>query len=213
MNDSVVKSSHEVWRRRCFVVLFLWLLTTVLLANTAVRAVISYPLFVHQADATGEVAYVMAGGGDPYRERLRAAADLYHMKQVERILILAESQSAGYNFVKGKTDTRLERATDYLQKMEGVPESVIQSVPESENAWFGSLSEARGVARYHPDLESIVVVTSAPHTRRSGFCFRRSFPGQTKIQVYAASPPIASEEINSPIWVEYAKFLVYFFVA
>ena len=50
---------------------------------TPVRHALSAPLVVHDDQARGDAAYVMQGGlaSD---ERLRAAADLYHMGRVPR---------------------------------------------------------------------------------------------------------------------------------
>ena len=182
-----------------------------LMAFPTVRGLVVYPLFVHQPDATGEVAYVMADG-HAYWERLRAASDLYNRKQVDRILILAESEPAGFNFQRNRLDTRVERAIDHL-RLFGVPEDHVESIPVNTSTFFGSLNEAHGIAKANPDLKQLVIVTSAPHTRRSLLAFERTMPKTVNIQIYSASVPKDSAEITAPIWLEYAKLVVYFFVA
>lgn len=169
------------------------------------------PLVVNDKDAEGEIAYVMADGA-AYWERLFAASDLYHWHRIEKIYVLEELESSSYNFVRQKSDTRLQRAIDYLA-MRGVPADAVASVPRLPDDWLSSRGEAKGVAALDRDFKSIVVVTSPPHTRRSKLCFQRVFGDRTKITVYSATGPAQSVETHFPIWVEYAKLVVYYFVA
>ncbi len=204
-------SQPNRWRRRCFLVFAVWFFSTFLLSFPAVRGVVAYPLLEHDDGAFGDAAYVMAGGA-PYMERLRAASDLFHWNRVPRIILLDEKETAGFDFVRRRSRSRADRAVDYLV-LYGVPRDKITKVAIQGSTTFGSLSEARAVARSEPDLKRLVVVTSAPHTRRSGLCFRRSLPDAAEVAVYSASVPQHSSEIHSPLWVEYAKLIVYFFVA
>ena len=211
MTKLASKPPPNMWRRRFYLVIAAWLLTGFAMSFSPVRGTFAYPLYVHQAEASGEAAYVMADG-PAYWERLQAASDLYHRDRVNRIIVLKENEPIGWNFVQKKTDTRFDRTLDYLAFF-GVPSECVSSVPQDEDTWLGSLSEARGLAEHYPDLESLVVVTSAPHTRRSLLCFNRSLPDQVELQVYAASIPEESSEIHDPIWIEYVKLFVYFVVA
>ncbi|TWU44357.1 hypothetical protein Q31b_18930 [Novipirellula aureliae] len=208
-NYSAVRRSNP-WRRRCFLVLLCWIATTVLMSLPVVRSIVAYPLQVHNGDASGDAAYVMADR-HAYWERLHAASDLYHLKRIPEIILLNETETSSYNFVENQSETRVERAIGYLGWL-GVPPEKISLIEPQENAWFGSLSEARAVAEKYPDLERIVVVTSAAHTRRSQLCFRRA-TGKTDVQIYAASPLKMSAEIDAPIWIEYIKLIVYAVVA
>ncbi len=201
------------WKRRFFALAIAWALTTFLLSFSPVRAFVAAPLIVHDDDAAGEVAYVMADGPASW-ERLRAASDLYHWERVKRIIVLNEQEGSGYNFVLRRTETRAERVTDYL-KLYGVPAEAITTIDEGNQSMFGSLNEARLFAAQEKDVESLVVVTSPVHTRRSVMSFRRSLPERVNITSYAAGEGEASHsaEIHSPIWIEYAKWIVYWFVA
>ena len=202
---------HSKWKTRCACLVTVWLATTILMSIPLVRGLVSYPLYVHELEATGEAAYVMADG-HAYWERLRAASDLYNRKQVGTIMILDESEPAGFNFGRNQLDTHVQRAIDHLELF-GVPRDCVESIPVNNSTVFGSLNEAHGVAELHPELKRIVVVTSAPHTRRSLLCFKRSLPASVNVQVYSASVPKDSAEITAPIWMEYAKVVVYFFLA
>lgn len=199
------------WQRLCFFLLGAWLLSSILLSFSNIRGALAYPLFVHEADASGDAAYVMADGYASW-ERLRAASDLYHLKRVPRIIVLDQRESAGYNFIHRRSETHVDRVIDYLA-LHGVPGDKISKVSVSGPAIFGSLSEARAVARDEKQVKRWVVVTSAPHTRRSGLSFRRSLPDDVRVQVYSATAPMDSAEIHLPIWLEYIKLVVYFFIA
>ncbi len=165
------------------------------------------PLFVHDEQATGQVAYVMADGPAMW-ERLRAAADLYHMHRIEQIALLDEKQSSGYNFVRHQSDSRVQREIDFLGLL-GVPADKVQTVDPERGDWLSSRSEAVGMFRKLPNSKSVVVVTSPPHTRRSLLCFRRTYPARTKITIYSAALPSESAETHLPIWIEYVKLAVY----
>ena len=146
-------------------------------------------------------------------KRLRAASDLYHEHRVPKIYILNEQEGVGYDFVGKRSETRTQRAVRYLQ-WHGVPESAIDFISVDGEAAFGSLSEARAFADLElPNLQRVVVVTSAPHTRRSKLCFQRSLPAEVSVQSYAASELATSAELYEPIWLEYVKLVIYYFVA
>jgi hypothetical protein len=199
------------WRRRFFLLATAWLAVTFLCSFREVRGVLIRPLYVHDAGASGELAYVMADGA-AYWERLRAASDLYHMRRVKQIYILEENQPGGFNFTLGRLQTWSERAVDYLE-LYGVPRSAVHLVPRAEGAWLGSRSEAVGLARQLESCSKLVVVTSPPHTRRSELCFDRVFPEEIVIDIFSAKPPHESAETNDPIWIEYFKLVVYWFLA
>lgn len=176
-----------------------------------VRAFLILPLYVHDEYAAGDIAYVMADGS-AYFERLRAASDLYHMHRISTIYVLDEQRSAGYNFVKRRSEAATERAIAYLDLF-GVPKEAIHAVI-AEDSIMGSLSEAVAVSQsLSEDVKQIVVVTSAPHTRRSRLCFQRSLPPDIKIKTYSATIPKNSAELQAPIFHEYIKLIVYYFVA
>ena len=188
-----------------------WLLVTFVCSFVTVRGWIAYPLYCHEAGARGEFAYVMADG-HAYWERLHAASDLYHMNKVPKILILDEPMLTVHSYARDRSETVVERAIEYLVWV-GVPRDRIEVVPLKSEALFGTLRETESVADYASDARSIVVVTSAPHTRRCELSFRRRFPESADVAIYAASKPSESAEIDAPLWVEYTKLLVYWFVA
>ncbi len=202
----------RVYWRRLALIAGCWVVMVALPSQRNVRGWLCLPLYMHQEDARGDVAYVMAGGF-AYFERLRAASDLIHMHRVSEIYLLDEQQSVGFDFVQHRLQPKVEQAKAYLGLL-GVPSECIHVVPEFPNALMGSLSEAQMFAAHLPDAVSdVVVVTSAPHTRRSLMCFQRSLRLSVTVQVYAASEPSQSSEVYMPLWHEYLKLLVYFIFA
>lgn len=191
-----------------------WLFTTVIVfvdipSFKPVRRVLTLPLYASDESASGEAAYVMADG-HAYWGRLNGAADLYHMNRVEKILIPHEETISLFNFVKQRNDQLYERAIDYLV-WKGVPRDSIETIPVDPFSKLSSQGEARQVVKHQPDLASIVVVTSAPHTRRSLLCFKQSVPDHWDVSVYADSPPEDNRELFEPLWMEYVKMGVHFF--
>lgn len=200
------------WLRALAACLVAWIVLVALPSFRSVRALLVAPLCVHAPEASGELAYVMADG-DAYLERLLAASDLYHMHRTQAIYILDEQAGANFDYVAGRSQTKVESAINYLRFL-GVPREAIRCVEEPQPAWMSSLSEAEAVSRILPkNAQRVVVVTSAPHTRRSLLCFARSLPREVKAIPYAASPSVASAEIYWPIWHEYLKLFIYYLFA
>ena len=195
------------WKKRFLLLLVLWLMSTILMSLPGVRGWVSRPLYVSNAGASGDCAYVMADGF-AYWERLHAAADLYHMKRVPRIVIPGENSVTRYSFVRQRSETMSQRATEFLKSL-GVPPDVVSTLPTEAAPLLGSWSEARAFAKHEGSAKQVIVVTSAPHTRRSLLCFNRALPKNVDVTVFAATGPSASAEVFNPIWLEYLKLAGY----
>lgn len=175
------------------------------------RIILSAPLVLNNANARGDACYVLAGGGALW-ERLDAAADLVQMGRVSRIYVMQDNKQGQYSFKAESSWTRTEWAADYLA-WRGIPADRISWIPHAEGM-FGTLTEARAVARNLPnDVKALVIVSSAPHMRRSVLAFRRLLRADMKVIPYAATEFVNSYEMHHPIWIEYLKLLVYFVIA
>ena len=176
-----------------------------------VRVILSAPLVVHDPNARGDACYVLAGGGSLW-ERLDAAADLIQMGRVSRIVLLQDSGRGPYSFKANGSWTRTQWISDYLA-WRGIPAQRIIWLAPTEG-FFGTLSEGRAVASNLPkDVKALVVVSSAPHMRRSLLVFRRSLPANVQVVPYAATEFENSDEMYHPLWMEYLKLLVYYAVS
>jgi vancomycin permeability regulator SanA len=180
---------------------------------TSVRHLLSAPLIVHDHEANGDGAYVMQGGLAS-EERLRAAADLFHMGRVPRIYLLRDDHHSYYSKTEDRSMTRTEWMVAYLAWL-GVPAERVTLIDDDGHRWFGSLHEAdRARAALPPDVKRLVVVTSPVHTRRSGLAFRRRLgPAGVSIVTFAAIDWSLSAEAFAPLWLEYLKLAAYAIVA
>lgn len=179
---------------------------------TAVRHALSAPLIVHDVQARGDAAYVMAGGL-AIEERLRAAADLYHMGRVPRLYLMRDDGRSAYSFVDQRSLSRTEWMLGYLQWL-GVPADKVTLIRDTTQSRLGSLNEAILMrAALPPDTHRLVVVTSPVHTRRSGLAFRRRLDPAITVVTYAAVDWALSAEAWAPLWLEYLKLGVYAVVA
>jgi uncharacterized SAM-binding protein YcdF (DUF218 family) len=205
---SLFSSRTSVWIAAATI---FFLVFVVLPSSPKVRAVLSAPLVVHDPNARGDACYVLAGGGSLW-ERLDAAADLVQMGRVSRIFLMQDNQRGQYNFKARGSWTQTKWISDYLA-WRGIPADRIRWIPQAEGL-LGTLTEARAVAIKLPkDVATVVLVSSAPHMRRSVLAFRRSLPADVQVVPYAATDFANSYEMYHPIWIEYLKLLVYFVVS
>ena len=191
---------------------FIFLFTLVVIPSfPIVRKILAAPLVVHEENVSGDICYVLAGGGAIW-ERLDAAADLIQMGRVSRILLMEDNSRGQYSFKTQTSWTRTQWATDYLA-WRGISGDRITLIPKTDDL-FGTLKEARGVAKsLSKDVKTLVVVSSAPHMRRAMLAFRRSLPEGVQVVPYAATVFENSYEMHHPIWIEYLKLLIYYVIA
>ena len=190
---------------------FIFSIFVILPSFPKTRKILSAPLVLNNVDARGDACYVLASGGALW-ERLDAAADLVQMGRVSRIYLMQDNKRGQYSFKAKSSWTSTEWASDYLA-WRGIPADRISWIAQAEGL-FGTLTEARTVAGNLPnDIKTLVVVSSAPHMRRSVLAFRRSLRADMTVVPYAATEFVNSYEMHHPIWIEYLKLLVYFVIA
>lgn len=208
----ITPSSYVFKIFKCTGILIIyWLLLIVLSSSIHVRNWVVAPLVVHHPDAQGEACYILAGGGAIW-ERLDAGADLVQMGRVETLIIMGDDSVGSYSFKDKASWPRTKWLLDYLA-WRGVPSSKVTVLDQADGT-FGTLSEARNVAKHLPEkVKTLVVVSSTPHMRRSILAFERSLQSGVRVVPYAATTFEDSYEMYHPIWVEYLKLLVYWVVA
>jgi len=188
-----------------------WVICVGLPSIPAVRIALSEPLVVSDSEARGDACYVLASG-DAFTERLAAASDLYQMHRIGRIMLQRDDEASAYNFVAKASWTSNEWSLDFLTHR-GVPLDKVLVIPAARGM-LGTLAEARHVRDTLPaDVHRLVLVSSAPHMRRSMLAFRRLLPPDIALVPYAASDMASSAELYRPIWLEYLKLGGYAVVA
>jgi uncharacterized SAM-binding protein YcdF (DUF218 family) len=189
-----------------------WSLLVLLPSLPNVRCILAVPLVVSEPQPRGDAAYILMSG-TALRERISAAADLYLMGSVSQILLMNDSGTGSYNFVARANLTSTQWGLRCLEWY-GVPRSKVLVIEQLDKGFFGTLSEARTLAKTLPtNIQRLVLVTSAPHTRRSLLSFKRVMPKGIAVVPYAATSFIMSAEVNDPLWLEYAKLLIYAIIA
>lgn len=164
------------WLRAAAV--FTLLATNAGLANEALRAWELPPVGLAQLPPH-DVAVLLTGITEPHKsphdriyltsgaDRLTNALWLYRAGKVRRIII-----SGGSGSVRAVARTEAHDLTTLL-RLAGVPAAAILREERSRNTRENALY-VRQLLAHHPDIRSLVLVTSAFHQRRALGCFRRA---------------------------------------
>ena len=191
--------------------LMLFVLVWVVLAWVGARAlIVSAPL--NSADAI-----VVLSGSSTYVERTRKAAELYRQGRAPLVLLTDDHTRGGWSTVQQRNPYFVERATEELIE-QGVPAEKIRIVPgyasgtHEETLLLKDYTTAQG-------LRSILVVTSAYHSRRALRSLRQNFAG-TGMTIGLEPVPPGSQTPPPGFWwlqfqgwrsvgVEYVKLIYY----
>lgn len=196
---------------RIFKILTIGVVAWLIVAALAPRVlVVSEPL--PSADAI-----VVMSGSSAYLERTRKAAQLYREGRAPVVLLTDDHTRGGWSSAQQRNPFFVERANEELVK-QGVPFEKIRIVP-------GVASTTRDEAVIIKDyavaerFHSVLVVTSAFHSRRALRTLRRTFAG-TGIAV--GLDPVPADSSQSAFWWlrpqgwrtvggEYVKLVYYWF--
>lgn len=163
------KGGRRVWRllRALVLSLSLWCL----LAWGAAEALISRRE-LQRADAL-----VVLGGSAAYVERTRFAAELFRQGRAPRIILTNDNLRGGWSQSEQRNPFFYERAAEELRRA-GVPAEKIEVLPEAVTTTYDEAALLRDYAASR-DLKTLLVVTSAYHTRRACWTFSRVFRQST----------------------------------
>ena len=162
-------------------------------------------------------AILVLGGSGSYRERARKAAQLLSQGRAPRILVTNDNMRGPWSKEAQRNLYFYERALEEL-KNRGVRAESIEVLPEPVG---GTHNEAELVKRYAIEhgLHSVLVVTSAYHSRRALWTFTRVFR-DTDV-VIGMAPVAPGDESPAPVswWLsrrgwslvaaEYVKLIYY----
>ena len=141
----------------------------VLLAWVAARfLVVSTPL--HNADAI-----VVMSGSAVYKERTQRAAEFYRQGLAPRILLTNDNLRGEWSSAEQRNPFFYERARNNLLLL-GVPAERVEVIAEPVTGTYEEAQTLREYAVAH-GLRSLVVVTSAYHSRRALWTLNRVFAG------------------------------------
>lgn len=162
-------------------------------------------------------ALAVLAGSSTYVERTRLAARLYREGRAPKIVLTNDNLRGGYVLEQDRNPLFVERAADELRRA-GVAAGDIEVIERP----VGSTGEEAALLREHASargLRSVLVVTSAYHSRRALRTLRRAFEGSgVEVGLVAVgpgqqSPPPATWWLHRLGWKmvpgEYLKFLYY----
>lgn len=132
-------------------------------------------------------AIVVLSGSSTYRERTQRAAQLFHEGYAGKIILSNDNLRSGWSQAKERNPLFVERAMDELQR-NGVPPENIEIVPQNVTTTY---DEAVSLREYLStrNFRSILIVTSAYHSRRARWTFCRVFRGSNvAIKLEAVAP-------------------------
>ncbi|HEX8248825.1 MAG TPA: YdcF family protein [Pyrinomonadaceae bacterium] len=191
-----------------FLTLFLgWIFLAPFLAESLI---VEKPL--ERADAI-----LILGGSATFIERTQKAAELYRKGISAKILLTDDGGEAGWSQLEQKNPKFVELARKSLIE-QGVSPNAIEILPSTVE---GTIDEARAFAEKAKteNLKSVLLVTSAYHTRRALWTFRKvSVENKVEIGIESArtgiqTPPPFNWWLSAAGWNlvagEYAKSAYY----
>jgi uncharacterized SAM-binding protein YcdF (DUF218 family) len=200
--------------RRLLVILLLLLVVWTLVAWIAAWAL------VVKVDMASADALVVLSGSSSYLERTHHAAELYRQGRAPLVLVTNDQTRGGWSSALQTNPFFVDRAMDELIN-HGVPLERIHIVPGVAES---TQSEAVIVKEYAAaqGLRSVLIITSAYHSRRALRTFRKTFEG-TGVAIGLQPTPIGSQTPAAATWWlrpsgwrevagEYVKLIYYRFV-
>jgi uncharacterized SAM-binding protein YcdF (DUF218 family) len=198
-------------RRRIVKILLVCILIWPFAAWAAAR------LLITEAPLAKADAIVILGGSANYKERAHEAARLLLDGHSQRILVTNDNNRGPWSSAEQRNLFFYERSFEELRNA-GVPAERVELLPEPVS---GTHEEAELVRQYANDhgFQSVLVVTSAYHSRRALWTFSRVFR-DTGIKIgLAAAPPKVESPRPATWWLtrrgwrlvptEYVKMLYY----
>ena len=175
-------------------------------------------LIVRQTVAHPDAIVVLSGSAT-FLERAHHAAALYHEGRAQRIILTNDNLKSGWSSASQRNPYYHELAKEELRRA-GVPEKNIEIIMIPIVSTHDEALRLRDYCEWH-GVASIVVVTSAYHSRRALWTFRRVFRDTNKpvgidpVETGIETPSPATWWLHKFGWTmvpnEYAKMIAYRF--
>ena len=156
---------------------------------------------------------VLLSGAPNYTERAQRAAELWHEQRAPRILLTNDGTRGPWSEAEQRNPFFYEKTLVELQRA-GVPAESVYVLPQEVSSTYEEANQIKAYAEAN-GIRSVLVVTSAYHSRRALWTYRRVF-NDSKF-VIGMSPAAAA---NPAVWwltitgwrtvpVEYIKLIYY----
>jgi uncharacterized SAM-binding protein YcdF (DUF218 family) len=138
-------------------------------------------------------ALAVLSGSSAYVERTRRAAQLFNEGRAPEIILTDDNERSGWSSEQQRNPFFVERAFEELQRA-GVPAGkiVVLPLPQNNPGTYEESLTLRDYATTH-GLHTLLVVTSAYHSRRALWTLRRVFRGSG---VAVGLDPAAADEAS-----------------
>jgi uncharacterized SAM-binding protein YcdF (DUF218 family) len=166
---STKHKDHSFRRKRVLLFSLLILAGWWLIAWVAAKALIV------SADLPHADAMVVLSGSTLYQERTELASQLFREGRAAKIVLTNDNQPAGWSNELQRNPLFIEREADELRRA-GVPADQIEMLPQTVSSTHDEALLLREYATRH-GLHSLLIVTSAYHSRRALWTFRKVFEG------------------------------------
>lgn len=143
-------------------------------------------MLIVQAPLDHASAMVVLGGSATYKERTELAARLFHEGRAPLIILTDDGGKSGWSRADGRNPLFVERAQAELIRR-GVPESAITILPGTVGSTQDEAEALRGFI-FARGLKSLLVVTSAYHSRRALRTMRDELSGSGVTVGLVAAP-------------------------
>ena len=145
--------------------------------------------------ATADVLVLLSGAQD-YGERALHAAELWHEGRAPRIMVTNDGTRGPWSSVAQRNPFFYEKSVYELDD-NGVPKASIYVLPNEVSSTYDEAKEIRAYAEAN-GIRSILVVTSAYHSRRALWTYHRVFRDSN---ITIGVSPARSLQIKTPaLW-------------
>ena len=132
-------------------------------------------------------AIVVLGGSATYKERAHEAARLFFEGRAQKILITNDNQRGPWSSVDQRNLFFYERSLEELRNA-GVPSPSVEVLMTPVESTFDETEVVKDYAQQH-GLHSILIVTSAYHSRRALWVFSKVFRDTgVRVGLFAVAP-------------------------
>jgi len=144
-------------------------------------------------------AILVLSGSSVYLERTEKAAALYKKGVASRVFLTDDGERAGWSRIERENPTFVDLERKSLIE-QGVPIEAIEVLPERVD---GTQSEAEAMRKkvVESNFKSVLLVTSAYHTRRTFGAFEKTFAeANSNVEIGIDSAPTGNQTPQPSHW-------------
>lgn len=185
----VVVKSKRARRWACLAILFI--------AGWPLFAWAGARLLIVNAELPRADALVVLSGSANYLERTQKAAQLFNEGRAAEIILTNDNLQGGWSDAQQRNPFFVEREAEELRRA-GVPAENIKVLPQSVSSTFEEAKLLHEYAKAH-GIRSLLVVTSAYHSRRALWTLRSVFQ-KKDVEIGLISVPTGQQTPSPSAW-------------